>query len=340
MTRFNYAFTDKRVSEAAEFEEASAAELRVLMALIDLNGDTDEQTLCERAATSRARVAAAIELWSAAGVIRPRESGEGIAPYGNRITEEFASRDIPGELIEQTAREAAETIRKSRLASLFDELARMLGKTMLTPMEIRTVSALSAQYSLDEEYIATLAAYVLESGNFSVNILVGRAKRLAEEGILTTDSLNTYISEKMRVDGATLEYRRLFGIYDRALTPTEKKYFSKWSTEFCYGTEVVGIAYDITVANIGKLRLAYTDKLLTDWHENGCRTAEQCERRYEAVMLQKQAQEASARAERAEAKRTASRAAAAKPRYGDFDPEEAMRRAIERSYKSGDGEQQ
>jgi DnaD/phage-associated family protein len=334
MIRYSYAFSDKRISEAAEFAEASAAELRVLLALIDMDGDADEDELMDRAAISKARLCAALALWEEAGVIRPRDEGEASVPYGNRITMEFAERIIPGELEMQTAAESAITIRRKRLASLFDEIAMMLGKAMLTPMEIKRISSLSAQYSIDEEYIATLAAYLCEHGNFSVNILVGRAKKLAEDGVLTTEMLNDYIQEKTLRDTKFIEFRKLFGIYDRAITKTEEKYFTKWCFELAYGTDVIGVAYDIAVANTNKRDLKYMDKLLCDWHSHGCMTVAACEKRYEAAGLEKKQEEASRRAEQTAVRRaTSSTQRAPKPRYGDFDPEEAMRRAIERSYK-------
>ncbi len=340
MIRYSYAFSDKRISEAAEFAEASASELRVLLALIDMDGDASEDELMERAAISKARLCAALALWEEAGVIRPREEGEASVPYGNQITMEFAERVIPGELEMQTAAESAITIRNKGLASLFDEIAAMLGKAMLTPMEIKHISSLSAQYSLDEEYIATLAAYIRDNGKFSVNILVARAKKLAEDGVLTIDMLNGYIEEKAVKDGRFMDLRKLFGIYGRAFTKTEERYFTKWCIELAYGVEVIGTAYDITVTNTSKLVLKYMDKLLCDWHSHGCMTVAACEKRYEAVELEKKQAAASRRAEEGAAKRPAASAAkAAKPRYGDFDPEEAMRRAIERSYKgSSDSE--
>ena len=340
MIRYSYAFSDKRISEAAEFAEASASELRVLLALIDMDGDASEDELMDRAAISKARLCAALALWEEAGVIRPRDEGEASVPYGNRITMEFAERVIPGELEMQTAAESAITIRNNRLASLFDEIAMMLGKAMLTPMEIKCISSLSAQYSLDEEYIATLAAYICDHGKFSVNILVARAKKLAEDGVLTIDMLNSYIEEKAVRDGKFMGLRKLFGVYDRALTKTEDRYFTKWCTEFAYGTEIISVAYDITVTNINKRDLKYMDKLLCDWHSHGCTTIAACEKRYEAARLEENQVAASRRAEESAAKRpAASSSKAAKPRYGDFDPEEAMRRAIERSYKgSSDSE--
>ena len=334
MTKYNYTFTEKKVSECAEFTDAGASELRVLMALIDLSGDCSEDELVERSATSKARVRAALALWEEAGIIRERGDEEQPTPYGNRIIYEFEERIIPGELAEQSAKQIAATVRSSKLGGLIDELALMMDKPMLTPMEVKNVTALASQYQLGEEYIATLAAHLKEKDSLSVFGLTARAKKLVENGVVTVDDLEGYIVKREAMNSAYAEFINLFGIYERALTPTERKYFEKWSGEYGYSKSVVGVAYDITVANTDKRSFKYMDKLLEDWHSHGCKTAEECEKRYEATSIERRADEAAKKAELAEKKSAAKKKP--KPRYGDFDPEEAVRRAIARSYKSGD----
>ncbi len=340
MIRYNYAFTDKRITDADEFAEASASELRVLLSLIDLSGECSDEELTERSRCTKARVTAALALWEEAGVIRQRSEDEAATPYGNKITEEFPERVIVGELGEQSAKEVAKTIRDHKLASLFDECALMIGKPMLTPMEIKSIAGLCSQYALSDEYIAMLAAHLSSRGKLSVGYLTLRAKKLAEDGIATAEELQLYISEKEARDNTYMEFRRLLGIFDRNISPTERKYFSKWSTEFGFDTEIVGMAYDISVINTSKLSMKYMDTLLVDWHEHGCKTVGDCERRYEAAKLEREAEQAQRKAA-AEDKSTAGQVRSSsakkpkdKPRYGNFDPEDALRRAIERSYVS------
>ena len=69
------------------------------------------------------------------------------------------------------------------------------------------------------------------------------------------------------------------------------------------------------------------DALLADWHTNGCKTLLDCEQRYEAAKP-----EVSAEAQKKAADAQPKKQAKPKERFGDFDPEEAMRRAIERSF--------
>ena len=59
MIRYKYAFGEKKVSSAEEFAEATAAELKVLLSLMDLSGDCSDEELCELSGQGRSRVAAA-----------------------------------------------------------------------------------------------------------------------------------------------------------------------------------------------------------------------------------------------------------------------------------------
>ena len=104
---------------------------------------------------------------------------------------------------------------------------------------------------------------------------------------------------------------------------TEKECFKKWSSDYGYFTEIVGEAYDIAVTSATRGHLTYADKLLTRWFECGCRTLSECREQYEKDKAEKKSKKESERAKKQKPE---------KERYGDFDPEEAFLKAIERSY--------
>lgn len=334
MIRYEFDFPIK-ASETEEFREASAAELKVLLALIESSGTVTDEELAEVCGVSKARVTAAIALWQESGVISEREHNKEVSFYGNKISDEFAEREVLGELAEESSISVARTIRDKRLASLFDEIANMMGKAMLTPQEIKKISELVSQYELSEEYIATLAAHLLAEGKLSVGILIRRAINLVGSGVITAEQLTLYISEKEQEKNEYIEYRRIFGIFDRKLSPMEKELIRKWSREFAFGTEIVTMAYDVSVMNTSKLSFKYIDKLLTDWNESGCKTLEDCEKRYTErkaeldAELQKKREDTEKRRPR-----KANQTTPGKVKYGDFDPEEAFRIALARSFDS------
>ena len=336
MIRYEFDFS-KKASETEEFKEASAAELKVLLALMESGGNASDDELADTLGVSKARVSAAIALWQESGVITPREYGKEVSFFGNKLTEEFPERISLGELAEESAVSVAKTIRDKRLASLFDEIAAMMGKAMLTPQEIKRISELSSQYELSEEYIATLSAHLLAEGKLSVGILIRRAMKLAGDGVVTAEHLTEYIKDKEREKDEYMEYRRVFGIFERKLSPTEKSFLHKWSREFAYGTEIVTMAYDITVMNTSKMSFSYMDKLLSDWSEHGCRTLSECECRYAERKAELEAELQKKREDMD--KRRPQKTAEAKPttvKYGNFDPEEAFRIALSRSFGEGE----
>jgi len=334
MIRYEFDFPIK-ASETEEFREASAAELKVLLALIESSGNITDEELSESCGVSKARVTAAVALWQESGVIAPREHNKEVSFYGNKVSDEFAEREILGELSEESSVMVAKTIRDKHLASLFDEIASMMGKAMLTPQEIKKISELASQYELSEEYIATLSAHLLAEGKLSVGILVRRAINLVGAGVITADQLTAYISDREQEKNEYMEYRRIFGIFDRKLSPMEKGFLHKWSREFAFGTEIVTMAYDISVMNTSKLSFKYMDKLLTDWSESNCRTLSDCERRYaeRKAELDAELQKKRDETEKRRPSKT-NQASGGKVKYGDFDPEEAFKIALARSFDS------
>ena len=318
----NYTSLPLKVTGSDAFSEASAEELRVLLALIEKNGlPCDKDELASLARTSKARANSALVFWEESGIIRPTDTPT--------ITEEFEGRLERGEIMEVSAKETAKSIRDFGLADMISECAALMKRAAFNTAEIKELTALYEQYALSEEFILTLAAYLAESGRLTVTRLVNKAIKLTEREIDSVPALEEYIAERESESEAEREFRKLFGIYGRAPSKTEKECFKKWSKDYGYFTEIVGEAYDIAATNATRGHISYADKLLSRWYETGCRTVADCRSRYEADEEEKKAKK-TPQTEKKTAKKT--------ERYGDFDAEEAFLKALERSY--GDGSSQ
>ncbi len=316
-----YKILPLRVTDKEAFLEASADELRVLIALIELDGMVEKtEALSKLAKISKARASSALVFWQEAGVIRNAE----IAPT---ITEEFEERIRSGEILESDSKSVAQSIRSASLSGMIAECASLMNRAALNTSEVKSITALYEQYSLSEEYIVTLAAYLAENGRLTVTRLVNKAIKLSEREIDTTRALEEYIVERESESEAEREFRKLFGIYGRAPSKTEKECFKKWSKDYGYFTDIVGEAYDIAVTSATRGHLKYADKLLTRWYESGCRTLSECKARYEADEAEKKDKKtAQSVTKNGTPKRQEQK------RYGNFDPKEAFLKALERSY--------
>lgn len=321
MTRLNYRVNMLRITANPAFGEASKEELRTLVALLELEGRADSLSeLSEAAGVSSARCRAALAFWEEAGVIREDDGTPS-------LTDEFEERLVRGEIDEKPAVEVAESIRNENLASMIDECATLLGQACLSNAEIKQLTGLYTQYALSPDYIATLAAYKASKGRTTVKIICNEAITLSGKGIDNAEALDAYLKSLEESTGAEWEFRRALGIYGRNLSPSERGYFKKWSEDFGYSVSIVTEAYDIAVLNTKNGDLRYMDKILTDWHEAGCRTVSECKARAEA-------EKAKLTTEKTAKKRPKSQPET--PRYGEFDVNEAFMNALERSFKSDD----
>lgn len=330
-------YKKNRAASAESFSEATAEELRVLVVLMESEGEAlTYKEIASRASVSASRARSATALWRADGVLDKEPTKVAVinevATINNEdnVKDEFAER-FSTELYEERSVQTAKTIRDGDLAQLLSECAVLLDKPALSTEEVKKITSIYSQLSLSAEYIFTLAAHLAENGKFTATNLAKRAESLAEKGVDSLESLCLYIEDAKNENGTDKEFRRLFGIWNRKLSKADREYFRKWSDDFGYSTEIVGEAYGIlTVKNVsGNVNLHSIDTILTRWHEAGCTTVAQC-----------RAEEERAGAERAEriGARGGRKKSESKPKFVDFDVEDAFQRALERSYGKGEND--
>ncbi len=306
---------------SCSFSEASKEELRVLVAVMEAEKSISETDIIRRASVSSARAKGALAFWQEEGIISAIET--------EIITEEFPERIHIGEILEENSAEVAEAIRNENLKDLLNECADMIEKPTLNNNEIKCIAALVTQYGLTDQYILELAAYLKTKGKLTVTKIRDKAMNLLSKGIDNSESLDVYIRNAECQSSFEAEYRNLLGIYNRALSEGEREMFKKWSDEFGYSPVIVGEAYSVSVLNIGKLSLKYIDKIITSWHESGCKTVEECRALNASVKAA-----ADGEKEKKTFTRKKTKSEAPKPRYGDFDVDDAFEKALERSYNS------
>jgi DnaD/phage-associated family protein len=314
-----------KLTSSPAFSEASREELRVLLALIEAEGRFESaDALSAAASVSCPRCRSALSFWEESGIITERVDG---API---ITEEFEERTRIGEVDEHPALEVADSIRDGNLKSAIDECAMLIGTPSLPTADVKLITALYTQYGLSPEYIVTLAAYLAEkSTKLTARKIVNEGIKLQGNGCDTVEALESYIHNKSTESDTDWEFRRIFGIYNRNLSASEKSYFKKWSEEYGFSVTIVSEAYDKAIMNTqnGKHYLQYMDTVLTAWHKAGCKTLSECRAQSES----ERAEIKNTQSPRKESKKTPE-----KPRYGTFDIHDAFQKALERSYGKSD----
>ena len=291
-----------KIGGTAALSDASVEELRVLLCVLERGALASDATaeLSDLAACSQARARAALRYWCECGVLvesaeavkqnvaaPPSDQiavGRGLAPAASGANQASVGEGFPlpptaekkalrpsGEAADLPASEVAKSVRDRALASFIEAAEQTVGR-VFNLRELNILTALVDTTPFSEEYLLTLIGYCkTKTKRFSFGYLEKTAHSMLERECLTLDDLNAYLSMIERVTSEEWKLRRLFGFGERRLSPREREYFERWVGKYGYTVEIIGIAYDITVNNTGKIALAYMDKLITRFHENGCR---------------------------------------------------------------------
>ena len=318
MTEYTFKVNLDGITALDCFREATKDELKVLLAIKSLEDESfSAESLADTLGVSAARVKAAITLFEESSIL--------IKTDGILAEVEYEFEPKANKVVDEK-KAIARSIRENDLYDLNRDMEEILEKT-LAVREIERITSLYTQTGLSPEYILTLSAYLKTKRNpLTVEAIVREANKLIEKEIDTLEELEIFVKEKEAEIKGEMEMRRLLGIHSRALAPSERKFFKKWLHDFGYSAVIVGEAYDITVAATGKLSLSYMDSILAGWHESGCKTLDECRTR---VNIRKQERAKKVNNSSQKSKKSTE---AETPKYADFNSEDALMRALERSY--------
>ena len=326
MTELTFRVNLEGITDLECFKEASKDEFKILIAILSENGSpVSAEELSEKLGISVPRVKACITLFKESGVLIECDD----TPLAE-VEYEFEPSKKDKEKARDTKEEVARSIRENDLYEMNCDIERILEKTLET-REIERITSLYTKKGLSPEYILTLSAFLKDRRQtLTVEAIVREANKLIANGTDTLEELEIYIKEKSDEIAGEMEMRRLFGIYNRTLTRTEREHFHRWMHEYGYSVSVIGEAYDVTVAAINKISLPYINSILKEWYDAGCKTVDECRAR---VNIRKATTPKKANNN---SQKTSKTTTAETPKYADFNSEDALLRALERSYSDAD----
>ncbi len=335
----------------AVMERATKNDLQVLLTLCAeptlLSGDSFGECvekLTDKLNCTSSQIETSLSFWRGAGVLNvvnegtafpivqpavaepvPAPSAETRQPEteGNRETQPAPKLRPAAELPRYTSAELAALLEsREETAAYLRECENIWGK-MFNPHEYNIVLALVDYLGLEWDYVLALLSYAAkyyrerENQGKSLAYVERMAFSFHKEGIVTAEALQKRFKEMENM--ATLEYklRKLFGMGEGALTPTQKKMFSTWVYEYRFDLEIIRMAYNRAVDNTGSSKINklmnYVNRTLGAWNEDNLRTPEQIE-----------AADAAFRAERDGEK-------AGKSQAGSFNTDDFFAAAVRRS---------
>ncbi len=223
------------------------------------------------AGVTRAELDHALAFWQGAGLIdadMPEETEEAVPP-APVPTPDKQKLERESSIPHYTTEQLTELLEARADAKyLIDAAQQTFGKIFTTP-EINIVLGMRDYLALENEYILILLAWCAGKEKKTLRYAEKMALSLWDEDIRDADALNRYLRRRDENEALIAKFRRIFGADSRSLSTKEKTAFLRWIEEYGFGTDMVTLAYEVTVDAISKPSVAYTDSVLRRWHEEG-----------------------------------------------------------------------
>lgn len=304
-------------SALAVMDRATKTDLRVLLILCAKPALTAGNSFGEcvggiaaEVGCTSAQVEASLSFWRGAGVLNvlaensaatekpaeikvavyseaPEEVTEPVAP----AAEEEDKPSAPESHRKLRAADALPHYNSAELADLLEsrkEAAEYLKECqeiwgrMFNIHDHNIILGLTDYLGLEWDYVLTLLAFCVKEQDKrgikrSIRYVETRAFTFYDEGVADLPALQEKIRRIEQMEEVEGSLRRMFGMGERALTPTEKKKFSAWLYEYKFGLDIITRAFEVTVDTKGSPNLKYMDAVLSNWNRDGLRTIEAIE---------------------------------------------------------------
>lgn len=232
-----------------------------------------------------AEVAASIDFWEAAGVIK-RDGTGAVAPSvgatdGAEKKDGTGTERIlrpSGEVAKYSSADIANVLELRReLPGLIDECQKALGK-VFSSHEVAVIVSMMDYLGIDAEFVIVILNYCRKIDRISIRYAEKIAYTMYDRGIFTATELEQRLAADERAASIERKVRSVFGLKDRSLTTKEVVFIGNWASVMNYDISVIKKAYEITISAINEPSLPYTNAILEKWHSMGLRTLEDVER--------------------------------------------------------------
>ncbi len=270
--------------------DADVTQLRVLLWLAsDLSLAGKPKQLAKLADCDVKSVNAALRYWSDRGVLVTEDetSVATMATASDRASKETArkpKRELlqrADELPSYTTLEITELLEKrASVRVLLNEAQEIIGK-IFNPSDVNILIGMLDYLGMSEESILMVLAYCKRIGKTNLRAVEKYAYTLVDKGITEPAALEEEFRLQDAIHSFEGEVRSMFGMNSRALTTKENRQLRQWAT-FGYDSEIVRLAYELTIQATQKPSVDYANGILERWHAEGLKTKDEIDAYLEA----------------------------------------------------------
>ena len=263
---------------------ANGDQLKVLLWILrnsTENPDIDE--MCKALKMNKSDASDYLQYWVLTGVLS--ENGEIITPAPvvetkkeeTVIIKEEKKPEIPVISVtpsKPSSREILDRIDESpEIGHLFNEAQQMLGKTIGYDGQC-TLLLLHDHYGLPTEVLFMMIDYCVSIGKSNYAYLEAVGKDWGLREIDTLEKAAEQITILKNSNAIWKEFAQNAGITNPRPTVKQTEYLRKWNSEWKFNINMILLAYEEMANHTSKLSMAYIDKILMNWYNNGYKTSE------------------------------------------------------------------
>jgi len=161
---------------------------------------------------------------------------------------------------------------KSR-AKVVDTINNEFFQGVMSPSWYGDIELWFKKYGFDDAVMIALFRYCFNKSALHRNYISTVAEAWYKNKIKTFSDLDSYYEKQEKVKTLETAIKRKLRL-SRNFTVYEEAYVEKWNINYGYDLSVIEIALKKASSKYN-LSFEYMDKMITDWHERGLKTAEQ-----------------------------------------------------------------
>ncbi len=246
-------------SEAGELEDAAA--FWVQRGVIRMLGESEGQY------TAAPDVSEKVEEENAIPAIQDMPQAAAVSPKKeSKITPiSVSSGEIASRILED-----------KNIKALFDEAEKLYAHP-LRQRENQTIISLVDHYGLPVGVSLMLLQYCKKVDKLTPSYISAVASDWADNDIITLERAEERIRSLEKQIGIEERLREALDM-KTAFTAPQKKYFRIWTEEWGFSEEMILLAINKTIEQIGNPKFNYTNKILENWKVDGITAPEQAEK--------------------------------------------------------------
>lgn len=246
-----------------DFENLDPIFLKVIL-IIYKNSDKNYSTnlLSNLLSVSEGKIKQAVDFWVEKKLLI-RHKEQSINP-----SVLVFSKSVEAVSVQTTSKTASK-----ELTYLLECMENLLQRPV-TSVEHKTIINILEVIKLPADVVLMAIDYCVSIDKVNARYFEKVCASWSDNGINTHEMAEQYLSLLKSKKLNESKVKQVFGIDGRNLTDGERDFVCKWFDTYKFDIAVIKLAFEKTIAAIGKISFPYMNKIMLSWCENGYKTIE------------------------------------------------------------------